>query len=97
MFKVEFNQFLLLSWAIILFLIWYIIIVAVIIPKHYKVMRSRVEGERVSKLILWDDVIHEDIDEVKESKILERILFMIPFAKRVFGSFLEKKEMILFR
>jgi len=76
-----------LFWVIILFLIWYIIIVAVIIPKYYKVMRSRVEGVRVSKWILLDDVIQEDIDGVKESTILEGILFMIPFAKRVFGSF----------
>jgi hypothetical protein len=35
-----------ISWVIVLFIIWYIIVISGIVKKYYKVMRSRVMYDR---------------------------------------------------
>jgi len=46
--QVDFIHFFpVLVWVIILFILWYGFVVVLIIPKYYKVMRSRVEIEKL--------------------------------------------------
>jgi len=47
-----------LFWVIVLFLVWYSFVVSLIVPKYYKVLRSRVEMEKLFySLVKQDDYL----------------------------------------